>query len=86
MSAQTIREQLIAEIQTLSDEKLSMLLYITRALGRYSEANEGVEEYDEANDPTIGLISGPTDISERVKEILRDDIDPLSGWTQKARE
>jgi hypothetical protein len=82
MSAQTIREQLIAKVLTLTDEQASAILQFAQTL----EADSLPDDYDPDNDPTVGLISGPTDVSERVKEILRDDIDPLSGWTQKAHE
>lgn len=41
------------------------------------------DEYDEADDPAIGLLYGPTDLSTRAKEILREEIKPYSGWTQK---
>jgi hypothetical protein len=43
-------------------------------------------EYDEETDPAIGFVAGPTDLSVRVKEILRDAVDIHSGWTQKQVE
>ena len=40
-------------------------------------------EYDEALDPAIALLYGPTDLGEKHESILRDEIEPDSGWTQK---
>lgn len=41
------------------------------------------DAYDEAADPAISLLYGPTDLSTSAKEILRQEIDTYSGWTQK---
>lgn len=41
------------------------------------------DEYNEADDPAINLLYGPTDLSLRAKEILRAEITAYSGWTQK---
>lgn len=41
------------------------------------------DEYNEADDPAINLLYGPTDLSMRAKEILREEITSYSGWTQK---
>lgn len=46
------------------------------------------EEYAELRrkHPWIGSIEGlPPDLSTRYKDILRDEIDPRSGWTTKSR-
>ena len=32
------------------------------------------EAYDEANDPTIGMISGPTDLARQASDILRQEL------------
>lgn len=74
-----VREQLIAKLDELSDEQVAALL-------RYVEAMQTPslpEDYDEATDPSVGFLSGPTDLSTRAKEILRTEITSRSGWTQK---
>jgi hypothetical protein len=73
--------QLMKTAETLSDEQVRLLLQAAQAMRDESER----PPYDEANDPTIGMISGPTDLSHRYKEILRDEIDPRSGWTRKGK-
>ncbi len=40
-------------------------------------------QYDEASDPTIGLLTGPTDLADNAKAILSRTIGNESGWTQK---
>jgi len=40
-------------------------------------------EYDETQDSAIALLQGPTDLSERHEEILREEVQSYSGWTQK---
>jgi hypothetical protein len=75
----TAREELSAKLDELTDEQIAAVL-------RYVEAMQSTSlpaDYDEANDPSIGFLSGPTDLSERAREILRKEITPLSGWTQK---
>ncbi len=37
--------------------------------------------YDEASDPAIGLLYGPTDLAGSAKEILLREIKSQSGWT-----
>jgi hypothetical protein len=79
--ATTLREQLIAKLDELNEEQIRNTLLHVEALIR--ESDELPEDYDPDNDPTVGFISGPTDLSSRAKEILREEITPLSGWTQK---
>jgi hypothetical protein len=69
MSAQTIREQLIAKVLTLTDEQASAILQFAQTL----EADSLPDDYDPAQDPIVGFISGPTDLAERSKEILRSE-------------
>jgi len=74
----SMREALIEKINAMTDEQVAALYGMV--------ANMHQEErppYDPDNDPLVGFISGPTDLSERYKEILREDIDRRSGWTQK---
>jgi hypothetical protein len=66
-------------METMSDEELAALL-------RYAEAMQSTslpDDYDEANDPSIGFLSGTTDLATHTKEILRREFTTLSGWTQK---
>jgi hypothetical protein len=78
MTASDIRQQLIAKLDSLSDEEMKALL-------RYIEAMQSTslpDDYDEAHDPSIGFLSGTTDLATRTKEILQNEISS-SGWTQK---
>ncbi len=79
MAVPNVREQIERKLDQLSDEELATVL-------RYIDAMQTTTlpaDYDEANDPAIGFLSGPTDLSTRVKQILRDEITARSGWTQK---
>ena len=74
------REQLINKVlNELSDEQVKKLLAQTEAM----PSDALPPEYDPDNDPAIGFLSGSTDLAQRSKEILRDEITSRSGWTQK---
>jgi hypothetical protein len=79
MVAPTIRERLIRKLDEPFDDQVASLLSYAEVM----QSSSAPEDYDEENDPSIGFISGPTDLSSRAKQILRDEITPLSGWTQK---
>jgi len=79
MALPDVREQLIAKLNDLSDEQVSRLLSYARGM----ESETLPEDYSEEDDPSIGFISGPTDLARRAKQILRDEITYRSGWTQK---
>lgn len=79
MNIPTVREQLVSKLDKLSDEQVASVL-------SYVEAIQSAllsDDYDEADDPSIGFLHGPTDLAMQAKQILRDEITPLSGWTQK---
>ena len=42
------------------------------------------DQYREEDDPAIGFLDGPTDLSTRAKAILHEEIQEYSGWTQKS--
>jgi hypothetical protein len=79
MQMPDVRERLITKIDELTDEQVASLLSYAESL----QAVELPDDYDEENDPSIGFLSGPTDLANRAKQILREEITPLSGWTQK---
>ena len=79
MDYHSVREELIERLNTLTDEQVEVLLQVIRMI----HPAESSIPYDEASDPAIGMIEGPTDLARRAKEILREEIDPRSGWTQK---
>jgi hypothetical protein len=56
---------------------------ISMLLEKIVEAYLVEDGYNEADDPAINLLYGPTDLSIRAKEILREEINSSSGWTQK---
>lgn len=79
MAIPDVRERLNAKLDKMSDEEIAALLH-------YAEAMESItlpDDYNIENDPTVGMLSGPTDLARRAKEILRNDITARSGWTQK---
>jgi len=62
------REQLIAKLDDLTDAQIEALL-------RYVEAMQTPalpEDYDEANDPSIGFFSADPDFATRAEEILQE--------------
>jgi hypothetical protein len=79
MATANIRERLVNKLDELNEEQIATLLSYVEAM----QETTLPESYDEANDPSVGFISGPTDLATRAKQILRDEITPLSGWTQK---
>ncbi len=76
----TARETLHQTIDKMTDEQVEE---VWRFVQESTEFVMPFKDYDEANDLVIGLFSGPTDLSTTYKQILRDEIDPRSGWTQK---
>lgn len=79
MTLLTIRERLISRILELTDEQAEDVLRYTNDI----QPAELPADYDEDHDPSIGILTGPTDLASRAKQILRDEITPHSGWTQK---
>lgn len=79
MDTPTIRERVIAELDTMSTEELEWMLDYIEAM----KSNRLPEDYDPDNDPAVGFLSGSKDLASRAKQILRDEITSRSGWTQK---
>jgi hypothetical protein len=75
----SVREQLIAELNDLNDQQIESLLSYVQALRSATLP----DDYDHKSDPTIGFLSGSTDVARRTKQILRDEMTSRSGWTQK---
>jgi uroporphyrinogen-III decarboxylase len=82
MSIPMIREKVITAIDHLNDEQLETVYSVIQSI---QSVEEDQPDYDPDNDPAIGFITGPTDLSERVEEILQEEIDAASGWTQKGK-
>ena len=98
MVSDVMRQALMDAIDGLNEDQATELLLLAQRMQSLDD-DYSLENYDPANDPTvalydgssdleskdpaIGLIDEPTDLSTRYKEILRDEIDPRSGWTQK---
>ncbi len=74
-------EELARAAEKLTDDQRAALLQLMLVM-QPQDAGQA-ESYDEANDPAIGLFSGPADLSARAKDILREEIDPRNGRTQK---
>ena len=79
MSIPTIRERLIHKLFDMTDNQVASLLSYADTI-QYEELPE---DYDAANDPALGFMSGSTDLARQSKQILRDEITVRSGWTQK---
>jgi hypothetical protein len=79
MATANMRERLVSKLDELNEEQIASLLSYIEAMQETSLP----DSYDEDDDPSIGFISGPSDLATRAKQILRDEITPLSGWTQK---
>jgi hypothetical protein len=71
----TTREELHNVIDKLPDEQVQQLLAYVRSLMQTNTSKD--------DDPIIGMISGPTDVSVRAKDILEEDISQRGSWTQK---
>jgi hypothetical protein len=82
---EAIRQALLVELAQLTQEQMAALLHVARTMrpGHPGPVSENIVRYDEAEDPAIGLMSGPADFAERAEEILADEINPRSGWTRK---
>jgi len=85
LDVQSMRDELIRELRSMTKEQVAALLYVARVMhpGEMFAPPTGNEVYDEANDPAIGLLQGPVDLAARAKEILRTEMSGRSGWTQK---
>jgi hypothetical protein len=76
-----LEQEMLQVLRSLSEEQARLLVQVGKAM---QPSGETRPEYDEANDPLVGFLDGPsTDLSIRAKEILREEIDPKSGWTNK---
>lgn len=60
------RQELYTLLDTLSDEQVHF--QFLKSIQALSDAKS---EYNPEADPLVGFISGPTDVAERVEEILR---------------
>jgi hypothetical protein len=78
-----IRERLIKAIETLGDEQVNALYNIVQFM---LPKGDKAPPYDPDKDTMIGMFSGPIDLSERAEEILQEETDPASGWTQKGKD
>jgi len=63
----------------MSDQQIASLLSYAQVL----RSTTLPDDYDEGHDPTIGFLSGSTDVARRTKQILHDELTTRSGWTQK---
>ena len=79
MDTPTLRERLKSKIDDLTDAQVVSLWHYTEAM----QIEPLPDDYDPDNDPLVGFFNGPPDLASRTKDILRDEIDSRSGWTQK---
>ena len=85
MTTASLREQLIARIDRMTDDEIRELIEQIDMVQYKSvmQSDELPPDYNEEEDIAIGLISSKTgDLAMRAKEILREEITRF-GWTQK---
>lgn len=82
-----LRRKLIRGIDLLTREQVGALVHLIDSITAHRSSPQGTisngHEYDEALDPAVGLISGPTDYSSRNEDILSQEIGEHGGWTVK---
>jgi len=72
----TVRESLVKRLDALTDAQVAALLQVVEAFEETNGHGEALAEYDEANDPAIGFVTGPTDFARRAEEILYGENEP----------
>ncbi|MFN8489069.1 MAG: CopG family transcriptional regulator [Caldilineaceae bacterium] len=80
MTQVLLSDQIAEKLKQLADERGATLMELIEQIVEDYLARA---EYDEALDPAIALFSGPVDLASNAKAILRSEIKPQSGWTQK---
>ena len=86
--SEELRRKLITGIDHLTREQMGALVHLIDSITTQQSRRQGTAisndfEYDEALDPAVGLISGPTDFSQRSEDILSQEIREHCGWTVK---
>jgi hypothetical protein len=85
MSAPSLRDQLLAKLDQLTDDEIRELIEHIDMI-KYKvvmQTDDLPPDYSEDNDVAIGLFSSDDgELSMKLKQILRDEITPY-GWTQK---
>ncbi|MBI1258740.1 MAG: hypothetical protein GC204_14825 [Chloroflexi bacterium] len=66
MAVPSVREQVKAKLNQLSDEEVAAVLHYIEAM----QTTELPADYDEANDPAIGFFDADPDFASRTEEIL----------------
>lgn len=83
MTQVALSEHLFEQLRQVASKRHTS---VSTLLEKIVEAYLVADEYSEADDPAIGLLYGPTDLSMHAKEILRQEINTYSGWTQKSTD
>lgn len=80
MTQVLLSDPIVEKLQQIAEERgATLMVLIEQIVEEYLARTQ----YDEASDPAIGLIAGPTDLASNVKKILAGEIKPSSGWAQK---
>jgi len=75
-----LSDQIVEKLQQIAENRGATLMELIEQIVEDYLART---EYNEASDPAIGLIYGPTDLASNAKEILAREIKSPNGWTQK---
>jgi hypothetical protein len=71
MGTPNVREQLVAELDHLTDEQVALLLHYAQDLHGKPASDEMEADVGELDNPLMGFFSGPPDLAETSQEVLR---------------
>ena len=80
MTQVLLSEHIAQKLQQVAKERGATLMELVEQIVEDYLART---QYDEATDPAIGLLVGPTDLADNAKAFLFHEIKSESGWTQK---
>lgn len=80
MTQVQLSDQIVEKLQQIAEHRGATLMELVEQIVEDYLAHR---EYDEASDPAIALLYGPTDLATNAKQILLREIKSQSGWTQK---
>lgn len=82
MDTTNIRQEIIGMLEHLSDQQVATLLEVVRGMQPAHSSEQ--RTYDpKADILRNGIFKGPTDLAERVEEILEEESRKHGSWTIK---
>ncbi len=80
MTQVLLSDQIAGKLQQIAEERGATLMELVEQIVEDYFAHTA---YDEAFDPAVAVLYGPTDLAANAKKILFSEIKFPSGWTQK---